>query len=57
MYLFIIDLYLRIIGWHAIQFLMSLKRIPLAVAVTSNVFGVSESFSSAESDNVEGQFF
>ena len=35
-----------------VQFLMFLNRTPLAFAVTSNVFGVSESFYSAESENI-----
>ena len=40
-----------------VQFLMFLYGIPLAFAVTSNVFGVSESFYSGESENIGGQFF
>ena len=31
--------------------------IPLAFAVTSNVFGVSGSFYSTESENIGGEFF
>ena len=42
---------------HLVQFLMSLNRIPLDFAVTSNVFGVSGSFYSTESENIGGKFF
>ena len=40
-----------------VQFLMSLNRIPLAFAVTSNIFGVSGSFYSAKSENLGREFF